>query len=145
MLNSSARRVKGFTLAEAMIAAVVLCIATSAVVLPFVSGASVRLEGVRRTLSAKLAGDLLEEIVNMPSDSIISTYDGYSEPAGQVKDSNGVVFTDSNYTYFSREASCELVRVAQQDDDAEPAFIRVTVRIYHRGRQMVSVSRLVSK
>ncbi|MHC5062266.1 MAG: type IV pilus modification PilV family protein, partial [Planctomycetota bacterium] len=52
---------KGFTLAEAMIAMVLLAFAASAVSMPFVAGAAVRQEGARRTLAAKLANDRLEQ------------------------------------------------------------------------------------
>jgi len=55
---------KGFTLAEAMIATVVLGIAAAGLLLPFTSGAAVRVEGMRRTLGAKLAADLMEEIIS---------------------------------------------------------------------------------
>ena len=48
---------KGFSLAEAMMATVVLSIAAAGVLLPFTSGARVRAEGMRRTLGAKLASD----------------------------------------------------------------------------------------
>ena len=42
---------RGFTLAEAMIAVMVLGIAAASVLLPFVSGAAVRAEGINRTLA----------------------------------------------------------------------------------------------
>jgi len=59
---------RGFTLAEAMMAVVVLGIAAASLLLPFVSGAAVRAEGINRTLAARLASDLMEEIVNTPFD-----------------------------------------------------------------------------
>ena len=76
----------GFTLAEAMLATVILGIAAAGVLMPFVSGASVRAEGVRLTLGAKLASDLMQEIVNTDSETIIASYNGYSEAEGLVKD-----------------------------------------------------------
>ncbi len=95
-MTSNYKDRKGFTLAEAMIATVVLGIAAAGVLLPFTSGAAVRAEGTRMTLAAKLAGDLMEEIVNTPFVQIITGYDGYTEPQGQVKDASGIVFTDLN-------------------------------------------------
>ena len=135
----------GFTLVEALMATVALGIAASSILLPFTTGARVQTEGTRMTLGSKLAGDLLEKIISLPTDEIVSTYDGYTEPAGQIKDAGEVVFTDANYAYFSRQVSCQLVRVAQQADDAEPVFIRVTVTVYYRGRQIAEANRLVSK
>jgi len=136
---------KGFTLAEAMIATVVLGIAAAGVMLPFTSGAVVRAEGTRRTLAAKLAGDLMEEIVKTPFEQIIAGYEGYAEPQGQVKDAAGVVFTDANYTRFSRDVSCDYVYVPQESGTESPKYIRVTVQMYYDGRQIATMNRLVSK
>ena len=136
---------RGFTLAEAMMATVVLGIAATGVLLPFTSGAAVRAEGMRRTLGAKLASDLMEKIIAGPFDQVVAFYDGYSEPQGQVKDASGVVFTDSNYAKFSRDVSCEYVYVPQESEVVEPKFIRVTVRVYYSGKQIVSINRLISR
>lgn len=136
---------QGFTLAEAMMAVVVLGIASASVLLPFVSGAAVRAEGINRTLAARLAGDLMEEIVNTPFDQIVSSYDGYSEPQGQVKDAAGVVFVDPNYTRFSRDVSCQYVYVPQESGTEDPKYIRVTVQMYYDGREIATIHRLVSK
>ena len=102
---------RGFTLAESLMAVVVLGIAAAGVLLPFSGGARVRAEGVRRTLGVKLASDLTERIVNTPFDQIMATYDGYSESQGQVRDADGVVFTDANYANYSRDAGCRQVYV----------------------------------
>jgi len=135
---------RGFTLIEAMIAAVVLGIAAAGVLLPFTSGAAIRAEGAHRTLAAKLAGDLMEGIVKTPFEQIIAAYDGYAEPQGQVKDASGIVFTDSNYANFSRDVICEYVYMPQESGDIEPKFIRIIVRVYYRGGEIATVSRLVS-
>ena len=135
---------RGFTLAEALMAAVVLGIAAAGVLLPFSSGAAARAEGMRRTLGAKLAGHMIEEIIRSPFDEIID-YDGYAELEGQVKDAAGVVYTDSNYVKFSRDVSCEYVYVPQESGTGEPVFIRVTVQVRWNNRPVASISRLVSK
>jgi len=139
------QKVKGFSLAEAIIATVVLAIAAAGVLLPFTSGARMRAEGGRRTLAAKLATDLMEEIINTPFEQIISQYGVYMEPQGQVKDVNDTVFTDSNYTNFSREAACDQVYVAGESGDGEPKFIRATVRVYYNGAELAAVNRLIGK
>jgi len=139
----------GFTLAEAMMATVVLGVAAVGVLLPFTTGAAVRAEGMHRTLGAKLAGDLIEEIMSVPFDEIaadiVAGYDGYTEPQGQVKDADGVVFTDSNYARFSRDVSWEKFYVPQQSASAPLQFIRITVNVYYSGRQIAAVSQLVSE
>ena len=143
-MSSNYKNRKGFTLAEAMIATVVLGIAAAGVLLPFTSGAAVRAEGTHRTLAAKLASDLMEEIVKTPFDQIIANYDGYVESQGQVKDVSGAVFTDSNYTNFSRDVTCEHVYVSQESGEGEPKFIYVIVRVFYCGREIAAITRLVS-
>ncbi|MHC4640580.1 MAG: type IV pilus modification PilV family protein [Planctomycetota bacterium] len=143
-MSSHYKNQNGFTLLEAMMATVVLGIAAAGVLLPFTSGAALRAEGAYRMLAAKLAGDLVEEIVTTPFDQIVASYDGYTEPQGQVKDVSDIVFTDSNYADFSRDVSCEYVYMPQESGDADPVFIRVIVRVYYRGGEITTVSRLVS-
>ena len=126
-------------------AVVVLSIAAAGVLLPFSSGASVRAEGMRRTLGAKLASDLIEQIVNTPFKQIVTSYHGYSEAQGQIKNARGAVFTDSNYTNFSRSGSCEYVYVSQESQTDVPRFILVTVQVQYNGKPMATINRLVSE
>ena len=120
-------------------ATVVLGIAAAGILLPFTSGASARVEGMRRTLAAELARDLMERVINTPFAEIMASYNGDPEPQGQIKDDRGVVFTDSNYARFSRGVSCEqrTVGVAK--------FILVTVRVYYSGSEIAAVNRLISE
>ena len=124
---------QGFTLIEAMMAVVVLGIAAASLLLPFISGATVRAEGVNRTLAAQLASDLMEQIVNTPFDQIVGSYNGYS---------------DSAYANFSRDVTCEYVYVPPQPDESDPSkceFIRITICVDHNGKQMAVIVRLVSE
>ena len=136
---------KGFTLAEAMLATVLLSIAAAGILMPFVAGASARAEGQRLTLGARLAEDLIERIVATDFDSIISNYGVYSEAQGQIKDMTGAVFTDSVYKQYSREASCVYVYVGTESGTDDPIFIRATVKVYYQGREVASVSRLIAE
>ena len=117
-------------------ATVVLGIAASGVLLPFASGARVRVEGMRRTLAAKLAGDFIEQIVNTPFRDILTSYD---EPEGQIRDAAGNLFTDTDLSYanFSRTATCELW-------GGSDYLILVTVRVYYSGKQITTVNRLIA-
>ncbi len=136
---------KGFSLAEAMMATVVLSIAAAGVLLPFTSGEAARAEGTRATLAAKLAGDLIEQIMRTPFERIVADYDGYTEVQGLVKDAEGVVFTDSKYAKLSRTADCAYVYMPQESGAASPRFILVTVRVHYGGREIAAVRRLVSQ
>jgi type II secretory pathway pseudopilin PulG len=139
------RKHKGFSLAEAMLALVILGFAVSSVLFPFTSGAKVRSEGTKLTLAAKLANDLMEEIIKTPFAQIISNYNGYTEAQGQVKDASGAVFSDLNYLNYSRDAECAAVYVPQEGGEKESKFIRITVRVYYLGEQVAVLDRLVSK
>lgn len=139
MKKSTNKNRKGFSLAEAMIATVVLAIAAAGVLLPFTSGAAVRAEGMRRTLSAKLASDLMEQFINTPFEELVVDGGGYvNEPQGQIRDANGAVFSDPAYAKFSRGASYEY-------DASQPFFVIVTVWVKYNGNELVSLSRLISR
>ncbi|MBN1392915.1 MAG: prepilin-type N-terminal cleavage/methylation domain-containing protein [Sedimentisphaerales bacterium] len=137
-MKGTRKNQKGFSLAEALMATVVLGIAAAGVLLPFVNGASVRAEGARRTLAAQLASDLMEEIVKIPFEQITTTYGSYTETEGQIKNSSGALFSDAAYANFSRGASCAY-------DASQPFFVVVTVWVKYKGSEIVSLSRLVSK
>jgi hypothetical protein len=100
---------------------------------------------MRRTLGAKLASDLMEEIVNTPFEQIAAGYDGYFEAQGQIKDAGGAVFTDSYYAKFSRDSMCDYVYVPQESGSGVSKYIRVTVRVYYRGKEIATINRLVSE
>ncbi len=149
MIINSAKRnsgKRGFTLAEAMIAMVVLSMAAAGVLLPYSSGASIQAEGVRSTLAASLACGLIEEIVHTPFTQIVSRYN-YSESQGQVKDINGNVFTDPAYKNFSRNVSCRYVDVPVSPGvySSGTGFILVTVQVNYSGRMIAKLNRLVSR
>lgn len=136
----------GFTLAEAMLAMVILGMAAAGVLLPFSSGASVQAEGLRSTLAAKLASDLVEQVINTSFDDIINDFN-YSESQGQVKDAQGNVFTDPAYLNFSRTVSCEYVDVPVSPGvySSDIGFILVTVQVNYSGRPMAKLNRLISE
>jgi len=135
---------RGFTLAEATLAMVLLGIAAAGVLLPYASGASVQAEGLHRTLGAGLANDLIEQVVAAPYDSIAADYN-YTESQGQLKDSSGTTLTDSMYAHYSREVASQYVRVPQQSDAVETNYILATVQVYYQGRNVVTLNRLISE
>ncbi len=126
-------------------AMVVLGMAAAGVLLPFSAGASVRAEGIHRTTGAALAADLMEKIVVMPFDQIVSNFGSYSESQGQVKDAQGQVFTDPSYAKFSRSATCVYVYVPQETTPPSPKFILATVQVFYNDKPVAVVSRLISK
>ena len=158
------RRTRGFTLTEAMLAVTVLGFAAAGVLLPFVSGDAVRAEGIRKMLGAGLAGDLMEQILRLPFHDPQGTnyspgaeagdfdnvddFHGYTELQGQVKDAMGVVFTDPKYGNYSRSVTCVYATVPPQPAQTDPSkcnFILVTVRVDYSGKNVATLSRLVSE
>jgi type II secretory pathway pseudopilin PulG len=137
-MQTKCKNNKGFSLAEAVMATVVLGVVAAGVLLPFTSGASIRAEGQRRTLGVKLASDLMEEIIRTPFEQIVTKYHGYTEPQGQIKDASGALFTDPAYANFSRGSFC-VYNVYQ------PYFIIVRVSVNYNENEMVRLYRLVSK
>jgi len=138
------KKLKGFTLAEAMIATVLLGLAAAGLLMPFTSGMRVRNEGIRMTIAARLGADLTERIVATAFDEVIAQWDGYSEGQGQVKDSRGVVYSGAEYAKYSRQVSCEDVYVAQESGSFDPEFILVRVFVYYDSREMAVIDRLVA-
>ena len=145
MTTDRAAMPRGFTLAEAMLALVILGMAAAGVLLPFASGATVQVEGMRRTLAAQLANDLLEQVVGTSRASILATWNGYTEAEGQVTDASGTVCTDPMYAKFSRTVTCEAKREQLPPDPSLPAnFILIKVAVAWQGRPIVTLSSLVN-
>jgi prepilin-type N-terminal cleavage/methylation domain-containing protein len=133
------RQSKGFTLLEATMAMVVLVIAAAGVLLPFAGAASEQAEGARRTTAAQLASELMEKILVWDFDSIVSTYNGYSESTGNLLDAAGQKHTSAAYRGFSRYADCETVSAASVD------LVSVTVVVRYDGAEMTRVTTLVGR
>jgi prepilin-type N-terminal cleavage/methylation domain-containing protein len=138
MMVAKTRQRKGFTLIEAIMATVLLAIAATGVIHPFAAGAAVQAEGWRRSLAAKLASDLLEEVIDTDYDQIASTWTSYTEAQGGVKDYRGVVFTDLAYAKFSRDVTLQTTT-----DLANIEHLWVTVRVYRNGDETAKLSTLV--
>ena len=130
---------EGFTLAEALIAMVILAMAASGAILPFSSGAAVQAEGARRTLAAKLAADRLEEMINSDFDMLLWDFNGV-ESEGFITDGNGVLFADPAYAKFARASFCEFAKVGDVD------LRWATVAIWYDGTtEMLRLSTLIGQ
>jgi Tfp pilus assembly protein PilV len=131
----------GFSLVEATMALVILGMAAAGVLLPFSSGAAVQAEGLRVTLAAKLANDLMERIIATPTSEIVPTM----EAQGHVTDASGNEFTDPMYANFSRSVVCASAWVPQESRSLPSNFIYVSVQVGYQGREIATLSRLISK
>ena len=153
----------GFTLLEALISAVVLAMAITAITMPFTVGAQNEQADGRRTLAVSLAQEMMEEILAKPfsdpqddsqggpepgesSRSLydnIDDYDGYIESEGNIKDYNGVVIDEPAAVGLSRNVAATYVYISGQDTSEDPTFIRVTVEVKYRDQTTVTLTRLV--
>lgn len=136
---------RGFTLIEATLAMVLLGVAAAGVLLPFAGGASAQADGSHRTVAALLANDQIERIVSTPFAQLVPQYN-YTEAKGQVRDASGTVYTNPMYANFSRQTTCQEVRVPPQDDTDVPAnFILATVAVSYEGQEQATIRRLISQ
>ena len=135
----------GFTLAEAMLAIVLLGIAASSVLLPFTTGTIVRKEGAQRTLVANLASEQMEKVTMTSFSQIIPTWNNTTESAGELKDGQGNTLTGSVYDSFSRMTTCRSVLASQQAGVLSSSLISIKVEVLYKGATLVSLNRLVSE
>ena len=148
----------GFTLLEALLAAVILAMVVGAIVMPFTVGAQNTAAASRQTLAVNLAQDLMEEILaksfHDPDGAEVGEtgrsnwddmddYDGYSEAAGAIASFDGVVVSDPAAVGLTRGASVEGVYVSGQGPPDPVTFMRVTVEVLYHNQSQVELSRLV--
>jgi len=165
MQRSPLQHGSGFTLFEALLAAVILAMAIAAIIVPFTAGAQNEQADARRTLATSLAQEMMEEVLSRPFEDPqgssepgpepeevsrdqfdnIDDYDGYFEAVGEVVNMDGQVVDDPAAVGLSRQVSATYVYVSGQDTSEPPTFIRVKVEVHYRGQAVVTLTRLVFK
>ncbi len=136
-------RAKGFSLAEAMMAMVILGIAASSMILPYITGASVRAEGMRGTLATKLVNGLMEKIINTSYSQVVSSHN-YTENKGQLRNVDGSLITDPMYQNFSRQVTSQYTYVPQESRLGSVKYIVVTVKVFYNGQEKAVARRLIT-
>lgn len=155
----------GFTLAESLLAVVILVAAISAITLPFAAGARAEQADARMCLAANLAQGMMEEILSQPFDDPdgaslpgpesdetrrswfdnVDDYHGYAESAGQIADASGAVISTPASRDLSRWVSAQYVYVSGQDTGQPSTFVRVKATVAYKGAPLVELTRLVYK
>ena len=163
MRQSSRQLGRGLTLLEALVAALILSIAVTAVTMPFVASARNEQSDGRRTTAVGLAQEIMEEVLSKPFDDPqgssqpgpepgetdrakfdnIDDYHGYSETAGHVANLDGAALDAPNAAKLSRNVSAAYVYLPGQDKGEPPTFLRVTVEIRYDDRPLVTLTRLI--
>jgi len=148
----------GITLLECLLAAVILAMTVSAIIMPFAVGAKSAAQDARVTLSIALAQDLMEEIISKsfhdPDETDegetgrstwddMADYDGYFEQAGQITSLDGTLVDEPSSAGLTRRATVQEVYVSGQDTSKAPTFYRVSVEVCYFGSTVVKLSRLV--
>lgn len=166
-VNSSRRvkRVRGFTLAEAVLSATVLAIVAASATIPFSAGVQQVNEAGKLDEAAALGEALMEEILARPffdpADRTASpgpeggltraTYDniddfhGYSETAGNLKDFKNQSKTASTSTGLWRTATVQYITFPGQSATDTNSFIRVTVNVMDGTTQVAKFTRIVAR
>jgi type II secretory pathway pseudopilin PulG len=135
----------GFTLAEALLAVMLLGIAASSVLLPFTAGTVLRKEGSARTLASNLASEQMERILATPFAQVVTTWNNTIEPAGQVKDAQGNTLVGNVYSSLGRTTTCSYIYVSQQSGQNTASLISVRVEVSYRGAPLVTLDRLITE
>ena len=170
MRTSREQRDRAFTLLEALLAAVVLAIAITAVVMPFTIGMRTQMIEARQSLAVPLAEELMEEILLKPFEepddgddqaeppaafgpdagevsrdhfSAIDDYHGYTDPPGTIADPSGDVIEGTAAAGLSRQVTVAYVHVTGQDPGDPPTFMRVVVEVRHESEPLVTLTRLI--
>jgi MSHA pilin protein MshD len=170
MRTSREQRERAFTLLEALLAAVVLAIAITAVVMPFTIGMRTQMVEARQSLAVPLAEELMEEILLKPFEepddgddqaepptafgpdagevsrdrfSAIDDYHGYTDPPGTITDPAGDAIGGAAAAGLSRHVTVAYVYVTGQDPGGPPTFMRVVVQVRHESEPLITLTRLI--
>lgn len=144
------RRARGFTLAEALLAAAILSFSVAAIAQAVVAGQMHTYEALHQLRGMTLAEALMEEILAQPWDDPndtttpgpeadeldrtmfdnIDDYDGFAEAAGDVADGAGAVY-GSKFARFARSvtvvaATKSIAELGGTDIDGQSITVTVT-------------------
>jgi prepilin-type N-terminal cleavage/methylation domain-containing protein len=157
---------RGFTLAEAMLAATILAIATAAASLPFAAGVQQTMEAARLENAAALGQSLMEEILARPylepgtrtvspgPDSgesnrtlfdNIDDFDGFSESVTGPRDYQNQPITDTSLAGLWRDAAVQITTFPGQAANDVNSLARVTVRVWDGNTVLVKLVRIAAR
>jgi len=138
-------------------AAAVLAMTASIVVVPFSAGAQSTAQDARQTLAVSLAEGLMEEILSKPfadpdgssagevgrtTWDDMGDYNGYAESDGNIVTFDGTGVNDAAAVGLSRHVTVQPVYVSGQDQGQAATFKRATVEIRYHGNTLLTLTRL---
>ncbi len=135
----SCRKTNGFTIVEAILAMTILAVAAGGVLLPFAAGANVQAEAERQMLAARLAADVMEDVLAQGYAGITAAY--CAGLTSEIKRADGTVFTgDAIYSDFTR-------KVEYYDGIPLPlaGIKKIHVYVYYKGQLKADLVTLVCR
>jgi MSHA pilin protein MshD len=156
-MRRSAIKQRGFTLIEVVAAASVLTLAGVAITQLVVAGQMQSHAAMHRARATSLARAMLAEVTAHPyadpdgseanetsrsQFDDMDDYDGFSEPAGQVKDATGASYPE-RYAGFSRSVRVEPDTLAAEQLGSEAQGLQIVVTVTDRRGQSWRLDRFV--
>lgn len=166
--NLSRRRgpgLGGFTLAEALVASLVMAIVAASATLPLVAGEQQRQEADKLKYAVQIGQALMAEVLARPlataavADKVlgpsgletsrkaylnVDAFHGYQESDRVVKSYDGNAIADSSVSGFWRSVSVQFVTFSGQVVGDNYSLALVQVDVYHGSTRLVRFSRVVS-
>ena len=155
-----------FTLAEALMASVVLAIVAASCTLPLTAAAKQLADAEQLRYATELGQALIDEIAarpvtdarvadKVPGPSALETsrkaylntdaFNGFAESSDKVaRDYEGTAIAGDTISGYWRTASVQYVSFAGQMTGDDNAFALVTVRVYFNTQQVATLTRLLS-
>ena len=157
---------RGFTIAEALLAATILSIVSATALLPFAAGLHQSVEAARLEQAVALGQAMMEEILARPfadpdggtpavgpesgetsRDKFdnIDDFNGYAESDHLARNYLNVVITDTAVKDLWRSVSVQYVTMPNQAASETNGFVRVTVSVYYDTALLVRLDRIASR
>ena len=156
---------RGFSLAEALMAATVLTIVTASSALPFAAGVQQANCAARLEQTTAYGQALMEEILARPFFAPGSTaspgpdsgetsknlfdslddFDGYNEVSTGMRDYQNQPINDSTATGIYRDASVQYISFTGQAVSDTNSFVRIIVRVWDGNANLVTLTRIASR
>lgn len=137
MLGAASRRVRGFTLLEALVASVILGASVIAVVSAMSTAQKLAFEGQKRVLGAMAANDLLIELATLEY-SVLKTHAPISHGVGQMESLDGTDYPASFWA-LGRTMTVEQTKITDTKSGAVVQGMKVVVSAIDEDKTLCAI------